>query len=180
MPVMVRNQMPGPTVLTLSEHPAVILETAGDPMGGDLQRVPDAAAEDVNFLRAIDAGMITIESAPEAIREALASQLAASEARRDATKNSARRSLETMSNRDLVQVQCIGPNATGRGQCTNNVAVSERTLDSKPPLCTQHGALAPMCTQVEQIDAPLSEDGKTPSKWKYAAMQAAQYDPIIT
>lgn len=178
MPVMVRNRMPGPTVLTMKDHDPVILESIGDPMGGDVQRVPDSAAEDVNFLKALDAGVISIDEAPAAVQESLQRQRASFESRRAAVTAAAQNSIDRHANNDFMQAECIGPSPTGRGTCGTGVPVRESARSSKPPLCQAHESLAAQYVLIEQIDAPLSEDGKTPSKWSRVGMAATQHDLI--
>jgi hypothetical protein len=67
-PAMVRNTAAGPTVF--SEGPNATVEWAGanDPMGGDLQPVPESFLNNVQFHRMAARGILVVETADEAIQ----------------------------------------------------------------------------------------------------------------
>lgn len=174
MPLLVRNLMSGPTVVALRDSDPLILESAGDVNGGDVQRCADSAADDVNFLKALDAGMIEIESAPETVRASLAKQAAAHAERRQQAAQVAEASLDRAAQNDMVMVECVGPSPSGRGQCGTPVPVRERSLGDKAPLCSSHEQLRSQYVQMEDVDAPLNDEGKSRKVWKRAGMAASQ------
>lgn len=88
MPTLVRNVETGPTVF--SDIPKGInIEWAGsgDPGGGDVQHVPDdVVTTNVQFLKAIQNGILQVVEASEDVKEKLALQVQAYRASRDRSK----------------------------------------------------------------------------------------------
>ncbi len=147
-PVMVRNTEAGPTVLSdLRTKEYVEWQGADDPNGGDVQAVPEEFLNNVNFMRAVQRGILVIENPEDNpdIAAAIAKQNAAWSARRERAQQQANDSIVMEASNDLISTNCIGPN------CTNMVAVKEKVRDQKPPLCSQHDGLAPQYVRTDNV-----------------------------
>lgn len=142
MPVLVRNMAEGPTVFSdPSKNVSIEWERAGHPDGEDLQQVPDSLIDDVNFMKVISRGILKVEEAPEALREAIEKQTAAFQRRSAASSQAATDVIDQAAHNDLVSVPCVGPNERGTGECGAGVPVRERTKNERPPLCDRHSHL---------------------------------------
>lgn len=149
LPLMVRNTEKGPTVLSdLRTKEYVEWAGAGDPMGGDVQAVPEEFGSNVNFMRAVQRGILVIENEednPE-IAEAIKRQNAAWAARRDQAQKQAAASIDQQANEDLITVECcLNP-------CSNVVSVKEKQKDNVPPLCSTHEGLAHEFVPVDNVE----------------------------
>lgn len=163
MPVLVRNTASGPTVFTdAATNTQVEWQGAGDPAGEDLQQVPDALAENVYFLRAVNRGILVVEEASDATRELLARQTASWQTRTAAAKAASLGTIDEQANNDLISVPCVGPSQRGTGECGDSVPVREKTKNDKPPLCSRHAALAP---QYVMSEGEVGPDGVAPKRW---------------
>lgn len=164
MPVLVRNNEPGPTVLTVDKDNAFEWKGKGDPNGEDLQHLPDSVAENVNFMKAVNRGIFTIEEASEDTKALLEKQGSSFRERMEAQRQASAASLDQEANNDLVQVDCIGPSARGIGQCGAPAMVKDKKRDEKPPLCSAHEGLAHefVVTDTDTLD----DDGKTKKTWQ--------------
>jgi hypothetical protein len=153
-PVMVRNTEGGPTVLSdLRTKEYVEWQGANDPNGGDVQAVPEEFLNNVNFMRAVQRGILVIENPednPE-IAEAIAKQNAAWSARRERAQQTAQESIVEEANNDIVTTQCVGPGSRPDGKCPNTVSVKEKVKADKPPLCAQHESLAPQYVRSDNV-----------------------------
>lgn len=148
-PVMVRNTEGGPTVLSdLRSKEYVEWQGAGDPGGADVQAVPEEFLQNVNFLRAVQRGILVIENPednPE-ITQAIERQNAAWAARRKQAQKSAEDSIDQTRNNDIVTTKCV------LDVCTNVVTVRESEKNSKPALCSTHENLAPQFVPVDDVN----------------------------
>lgn len=149
LPLMVRNTEKGPTVLSdLRTKEYVEWAGAGDPMGNDVQAVPEEFAQNVNFMRAVQRGIFVIENEednPE-IAEAIKRQNAAWAARRDQAQAQATAAIDQQANEDLISVECA------MKACTNVVSVKEKQKDNVPPLCSTHASLAHEFVPVDNVE----------------------------
>lgn len=174
MPVtMVRNTLPGPTVISSDPKGTHMVEWAGkdDPMGGDIQPVPEEIVDTVPFHRALQRGILVLEQPednPELVA-AIEKQNAAWTARTEAAAAQATAAIDQEANNDIVSVPCIGPDSKG-GKCGNDVAVKDVNKDDKPPLCNIHADLASeyVAQELEVVD------GKTKKGWARVTMGARE------
>lgn len=165
-PVLVRNEEPGPTVFTDRERGVAIdWQAKGDPSGEDVQYVPaEVVISNTNFLKMLNRGIFTVVDADEVTQAALDAQRAAHERRRQIQQEAAQASITQRADNDYLSVQCLGPNNQGNGQCDQQVAVSAKATEEKPPLCTRHQALTPEFAMVEgEFD---NESGRPKRSWK--------------
>lgn len=147
MPVMVRNKEAGPTVFSVPEdNIQVEWQGAGDPSGGDVQYVPDALVNNVQFSKAIRQGIFVIETEAAAEIEA---QAQAHQDRKAASEAAATSTIEVTTNNDLVQAPCVGPAARGNGTCDAPVPVRDKDKANAPVLCSRHASLAPQFALTE-------------------------------
>ena len=174
MPVtMVRNTLPGPTVISSDPKGTHQVEWAGkgDPMGGDVQPVPQEIIDTVPFWNAIQKGILAVENLedhPE-LQQTLDRQNASWKARQSMAAEQATAAIDQEANNDIVSVPCIGPDGKN-GKCGADVAVRDKTRDDKPPLCEKHAALAG-----EYVAEELGVvDGKTQKGWARVTMGARE------
>lgn len=166
MPLLVQNEMAGATVINLRDMDPLILGPKDSPLGDDVQRTPDAAAEDINFMKALDGGVISIVSAPAEVTAKLDKQQVSFRQQKEEREARVAQSIDRQQDNDMVMVECIGPNPSGRGQCGQGVPIRSRQRDKKPPLCSTHDGLRNQFVLTENVNAPLDNDGKTPQVWK--------------
>lgn len=174
MPVaMVRNTLPGPTVISSDPKGTHQVEWAGkdDPMGGDVQPVPEEIVNTVPFYRAIQRGILVLENPednPE-LTATIAKQNSSWAARSEAAAAKATEAIDHDANNDIVSVPCIGPDGKG-GKCGADVAVRDVNKDDKPPLCNLHADLVG-----EYVAEELGVvDGKTQKGWARVTMGARE------
>lgn len=176
-PVYVQNNQAGPTVLASDPKGTMVVEWAGkgDPTGNDIQPIPEEMLNLPAFTRARARGILTIVedmSDPIAV-EALEKQTASWQARMSNAQAQAAASLDQVANNDLLQMECVGPNARGGGLCGNPVAVRERDQYAKPILCDLHKDLAP-----EFVPEQVQEGDHTVTKWVRFAMNPLERQQI--
>lgn len=182
MPLTVQNNATNTTLFALpgGKQP-IIWAGTGDPMGDDVQRVPDDLAKDIDFLRSLDQGLLTVVDAddPEILdglqRSAtnFAERQAASTARAEAM-------MDRRQDRDLVAVPCLGPDQRGNeGGCGAQVlqrASEIKGSDPKPPLCDRHKPLAPQFYLTQDGSrgegATEARAGEITRTWKRPTMTA--------
>ena len=141
MPLLVRNNEPNATIYA---RDGIVIRwgVAGDPNGEDVQRVPDSLAEDVDFLRSLDRGILSIdESTDDEIAAKIASQTATFQARRAKAAQATQDSLERRQDKDMVQVACVATTRGGKA-CDKPVLVRNAQRDAAPPLCDGHKHLS--------------------------------------
>jgi hypothetical protein len=162
--VLVRNNQKGPTVF--QDHAtkeSVEWGGKGDPMHNDVQQVPEAFLENVNFRRAVNRGILEIVEAEPEILAKFESQSEMWRKRIEQEEEQAKLSLNEVANRDIVQVSCIGPDSRGTGQCANPVPVAELQKGDAPPLCGSHRHLIDQFVLTESA-TEVEADGFTPKK----------------
>lgn len=175
MPVLVRNLMAGPT--TLSDLDKIMLkwEGRGDPAGNDVQPVPDAVLETVEFANAVRNQYLEVVDPSEDTKAILARQVQALTAARQASAQAVEATIDRVANRDYITVPCIGPSPRGTGDCGLPVAVPEKKQDEFPPLCAQHAPLASQCVQIETEQMVEKNDALIPvKKWVRVSMTARE------
>ena len=168
-PVYVRNTEDGPTIMSADAKGSQYVEWAGrgDPMGNDVQIVPEDYLQNVNFVRAVQRGILVIdneEDNPEVV-ESIKKQNDAWQARRIAAQKASKASLDQEANNDLIAVPCIGPSGRATGFCGNEVPVKDRQKNERPPLCSIHADLAP-----EFVPEDTTENGLNVRKWLRAGI----------
>lgn len=173
-PLLVRNHEDGVTVLSSDPKGSEFVEWqgSGDPLGGDIQPVPEVIAASVAFSRAVQRGILSIENPednPE-IAETLEKQNAAWRKRRETAASSASASIEHARNADVISLPCIGPSPRGGdSKCGVEVPVREIHKNDRPPLCDQHKTLEP-----EFVPTQVQEGGTTTTKWLRASLGARE------
>jgi hypothetical protein len=142
---MYRNTQPGPTVFTDDVTKAhVEWKGADDPNSGDIQPVPDSFENNVQFHRAVRAGIlerIDPEDA-DAILRTETDHREEWEARVAERQNAGRDVIEREQDNDVVVLDCIGPKGKTGELCAEPVAVKSKARFDKPPLCAKHSPLA--------------------------------------
>jgi hypothetical protein len=164
MPVMVRNNELGPTVLTVGKEHAFEWKGKGDPNGEDVQHLPDTILEDVNFVKALNKGVFTVEEANEGNLASIARQGESFRERMAAQQQAAMDSIDQEANNDLVQLDCIGPSPRGNGACGASVMVKDKNRDQAPALCSIHESLASQYI-ITETDT-IGDDGRTSKTWQ--------------
>jgi hypothetical protein len=172
VPVLVQNNEDGPTVFTdISTKESVDWEGRGDPLGGDVQIVPEVFVNNPNFIRAIQRGTFEIVNADEhpELTSTLEKQLKyghitrqreASDARRESRRAQDVEALEHTENKDMLSFECVGPSAKGTGKCGVEVPVRAGRAKEAPPLCAKHGSLSN-----EFVPEDVIEGGETIRRW---------------
>lgn len=171
-PVMVRNTEGGPTVLSdLRTKEYVEWAGADDPNGADVQAVPEEFLNNVNFLRAVQRGILVIENPEDNpdIAAAIDKQNAAWAARRERAQAQAKESIVEEANNDIVTSNCIGPGSRPDGTCPNTVSIKEKVRDQKPPLCSTHENLAPQYVRSDNVSGE-----ETKVSWNRVTMTARE------
>lgn len=168
-PTMVRNTAAGPTVFAdNTQH--VEWQGAGDPMGGDLQPVPPAFLDNVQFHRMTARGILVVEEAEEAVAAALTAHRQEWEARLAAQRNASKQAIDQAPMNDSLVKSCIGPSGKGPDQlCGVDVPIKAAKVAEQPPLCSMHTGLAPqfIATEGEKI-----VEGKPEVVWVKARLAA--------
>lgn len=152
MPLMVENHESNRTVFSKSISGSVqtfVWEAQGTP--GDLQRVPDALADDVDFLNALDQGCLSLVDGtnPEVVDRIRADAQVVKDRRVQSEERLASK-VDRQSSRDILGTQCLGPDLRGTGQCDQTVLISAKSKDEEPPLCQRHKALTNQFALTEQ------------------------------
>lgn len=126
MPTLVRNVETGPTVFSdLGEGINIEWAGAGDPGGGDVQHVPDeVVTKNVQFLKAIQNGILRVEEASPEVQEKLALQVKAYRASRDRGKALTEKALDYEDQKPIMTAQ-----VDEKGQIAFVPEVTERVVD---------------------------------------------------
>ena len=161
--LLVRNTQRGPTVFSnMKNNEAVEWAGAGDPMQDDLQQVPEHFLEDVNFMKAVNRGILVVENADDPEIAAKFQQQSAAWAKlRDEKAQRAQATVEQEENNDLLMVPCVGPATRGTGECGQGVPLAEKQRKERAPLCPTHTHLAPQYVMSEH-PSEFEADGHTP------------------
>lgn len=76
MPMLVRNTGAGPTVFSdIANHISIEWQGADDPNGNDVQYAPEALVENVNFIKAVQRGILVVEESTPEIQKNLQRQV---------------------------------------------------------------------------------------------------------
>lgn len=168
-PTMVRNTAAGPTVFS-DRGEAVEWAGANDPMGGDLQPVPDSFLDSVQFHRMTARGILVVEQAEEAVAAALAAHRQDWEQRLANQRNASAAAIDEAPRNDSVVKTCIGPSGRGPDQlCGVDVPIKAAKLAEQPPLCSAHSGMA---AQFIAQESDRFVDGKPEVVWLKAGMAA--------
>jgi hypothetical protein len=144
---------------------------------GDTQRVPIDLANDIDFLNALEAGVLKVLDGPAEVVEAL--QFETKQIAEDRKADAARHTevLDRRQDRDMIGAKCIGPRGAGREGTCDRALVRSAKSDT-PPLCTDHAHLAPTFHLVETGSkgegATESRDGVVRREWRQAQMTEPQ------
>lgn len=181
MPLRVRNHQPNTTVFAKTMD-GNLVRIIFLPKGieGDVQRVPDALADDIDFLNSLDQGVLEVVDGPPEIMEKIRAEI-------DLTKRDRRNRAEAASNasieatidrsvdKSMVGFECIAPR-DGRPdlRCGQQVVMKRSEVNDKPPLCPHHEMLADTFYLVETGSkgegATETSAGVIRREWKQAAM----------
>lgn len=165
MPVLVKNNVAGPTVFSDPvSHVQIEWAASGDPEGNDFQYVPDDLVNNVNFMKAVTRGIYAIEDAPEGVHEAILRQGEAYRHRQEAAKAAAAAVIDQRADDDLISMPCMGPGARPGSDCGDLVPVRAKHRDRKPPLCDRHAGMLNLFALVE-TDKFDETSGKYDKKW---------------
>lgn len=153
--VMCANQMPGPTVIAADAKRNYEVTFAGkdSPDGEDVQPIPEALLNTIQFRRAISRGVLKVIEGEDhpVVQAALARQTDAF-TRRMAAQNVADREVMNAPGRaDIVVVTCIGPGTREGAVCGEQVPQRQEAAGN-PPLCDRHQMLKGRC--VRRGDGP--------------------------
>ena len=159
--VMCQNQMAGPTVIAgdAKRNYEVVFAGKGDPDGNDVQPIPEALLNTIQFRRALSRGiLVAIEGDDHpVVRQALTRASDAFARRMKAAETANREVLDSPAQDDIVVVNCIGPGSRKGAVCGDQVPLPGKDA-AKPPLCDRHKGLANHC--VKRGDGPwVLEDG---------------------
>lgn len=181
-PLVVRNNEPNVTIFAKTVNGDMTRVTFGAKGTATAeQRVPLQFAEDIDFLNALEQGVLTVIGGPPQVVDAL--QSSANEYRQ---RHQAELQAQTMSmvdraqDRDIVGLRCVGPAPFGRdGSCGRQLLQSAKTQGEVPPLCPEHENLAPLFHLVETgskgeeaSGASESSAGIVRREWKQSTLTA--------
>lgn len=169
MPMLVRNAAPNATVFAKTGV-SILWGASGDPSGSDLQRVPDALKDDVDFIQSVERGLLVIEdgSDPEVLAS-IAAQSQVFKAHQERAAQNVAATLDRRQDRDLVSVDCIGPGTPGRSAtCGQPVLQRSAQMGDAPPLCQRHQGLAANYYLAEEGSVGEGDErgGKITKQWK--------------
>lgn len=181
MPLMVQNNAASTTLFALPGKQPIIWTAAGDPMGDDVQRVPDDLAKDIDFLRSLDQGLLSVVDGddPEVLASLQRSSTKYAD-RQAANAAKAESIMDRKQDRDLLGIDCLGPDARGNdAKCGATVLMRASDVtgaDPKPPLCDRHKALAPQFYLTQDGSkgegATESRAGQITRTWRRVQMTA--------
>lgn len=183
-PLTVRNNEPNVTIFAKTVNGDMTRVTFGAAGTATAeQRVPLQFAEDIDFLNALEQGVLTVVGGPANVVEILRSS--ADEARRShqaTLEAQATAMVDRAQDRDIVGLRCVGPAPFGRdGSCGRQLLQSAKAQGEHPPLCPEHEHLAPTFHLVEVGSKGYEESGASEStagivrrEWKQAVITAPQ------
>lgn len=170
--VMVRNTMAGPTVyFQPTTNQQVEWQGAGDPHGGDVQPIPIAMFNEVQFQRSVQRGIYErVADDYDAVIKAHREEWQQAEDRR---KNASLDNLEALSQNDIHTYTCVAPKGRANSGITCDVSVpmTPKEHSEKPPLCVEHKADAVKFVSEETDEF---EAGKPKVKWKRVQLGARE------
>lgn len=167
MPLLVRNNQPGPTCFSDKMSGLELLwEGSGDPGGGDIQQVPDVLAENINFMRVVNRGVLIVEDGNPEVIAKLQLQSQSWADRQAAATEAAQATILERKEDDIIILPCVGPATRGKGTCAKDVPVREKHKDDAPALCSMHSSLV---NEFVRSDADFDNTtGKSVIKWSRA------------
>lgn len=152
-PLKVQNNEPNKTVFTkqVNGDPLKIIFGAKGQHDA-VQRVPLALAEDIDFLNALEQGVLTVVDGPADVVDYLRNEREAIREERQAEERQKATSVLDRSEQDraIVGVACVGPAPAGRsGECNRPVLQKAAQAGQAPPLCPEHEHMADQFHLVE-------------------------------
>lgn len=152
--VALRNLKDGVTVLTPNfSDPRNYLEfkAAGDPGGGDLQYVSEELVNTPACVKAIQHGVLALESDAMSadVKAAFEQQMKVARDQRERQQAAVKATIDRAENRDIVGETCVGPGERPGVPCGDMVGVRDRTMGDTAPLCARHEHLAMEYTRTE-------------------------------
>lgn len=160
MPLLVRNNEPNSTVFDMGSR-LLRWAPAGDVMGDDVQRVPDSLAEDVDFIRSVERGVLAVEEgSPELLEKLAASSRSYGDRARRAEAAQQESVLDRRQDRDLVQSGCA--------ECGAQVIQRAAERDQVAPLCNRHKDLR---NQFSLEESGSVGDGGVRREWRRARVE---------
>lgn len=181
--VALRNLKDGVTVLTPNfADPRNYLEfqAAGDPGGGDLQYVSEELTTAPAVVKAIQHGVLALESdalSPD-VADAFQRQMQLAQRQRERAEAEIADAIDRPENRDIVGENCVGPGEKPGVQCGTSVPQREKAMADIAPLCAKHRHLAMEYTRVE--DNSYNPDGtsKKGYKWFRTRIEETQREQV--
>lgn len=174
-PIFLQNEQAGPLVFRDdSANVEIVWQGKGDTSGNDMQAVPVSFLNNINFLRILNRGSITLIDADDDVRAAVEAQLASPILQRQAAASAEIKAqaqvtpLDRPEKNDYITIGCIGPSSRGQGICGLEVPVREATKGETAPLCATHVHLAAMAIQYETEEIV---DGKPVMAWSLATIE---------
>lgn len=147
--VMVRNMMPGPTVIAADAKRSYELVFAGkdDPNGDDVQEIPEELLRTKQFRDALRKKIFEVVEGEDnpVVVAAMTRQTDRFQQRMAAEGLAAREVLDAVADNDMVIVNCIGPGPRDGAVCGEMVPVKDKEQAGQPPLCDRHKHLADRC-----------------------------------
>lgn len=188
MPMTVRNNEPNTTVFAKNVDGnlvRIIFTAKGQP--DDTQRVPDAFADDIDFLNALDQQVLeVIECSDPALKEKIDREVRRSGEHRHQRQQRQQAEIESVMDRSadksMFGAECIAPQ-DGRPQlkCGRQILVKRTEVNAKPPLCQQHEFLLPTFYLAEAgskgsaangADPEMGREGVVRREWKQVEIAA--------
>lgn len=179
MPMTVRNEEPNTTVFAKmvdGNLVRIIFTAKGQP--DDTQRVPDAFADDIDFLNALDQGVLTvIECSDPALMEKIDREVKRSSNHRLERQARQQADIESVMDRSadksVIGAECIAPK-DGRPElkCAAQLLLKRAEVNDMAPLCTKHEHLRPTFYLAESGSkgrgAEEDREGVIRREWKQA------------
>ncbi len=154
MPLSVRNNEKNTTVFTKmigGDNVKIVWDASGQPK--DVQRVPDSFAEDIDFLNALEQGVLTVTGGPPEVLARIDVETAQSQQIREEQQSRvAAAQADTISrpqDKAMIGASCIGPGPRQGMKCERPVLIASTQISEVPPLCAEHENLAPTFHLVE-------------------------------
>lgn len=183
MPMRVQNHEKNTTVFAkMVDGNLVRIVFKPEGVDGDIQRVPDSFADDIDFLNAIDQGVISVVDGPPAIIEKINAEKSRSAVDRQESQARQQAAVEATMDRSadnsMLGFECIAPK-DGRPdlRCSETVVMKRTEVNDKPPLCPKHIMQADTFYLVEQGSKGYEASGASETsagvirrEWKQAAM----------
>lgn len=173
--VLVRNLRSNPTTITPDPGSPdyIVFAAAGDPEGGDIQLVNEAAAGTAVFQRAVARNILVVEGQDYPVDPVVADHLRRqnelAEARAAKAAEAVAGSILKEADNDLLGTPCIGPDSRGAGMCGDLVSLPSKDKGTVPPLCERHRSLAG-----EYVSTEVADGDKVVTKWSRPVLGARE------